>query len=472
MNADSGIERMNFSGMRVHLIGIGGCGMSGAAAVLNRLGARVSGSDAKPFEGLGELVAAGVNVYVGHRAHQVAEDTDLVVMSAAIPSSNAEWSAARARGLTVIKYADLLGWLMHGRLGVAVAGTHGKSTTTAMCAHVFRTAGADPTFIVGARSQQLGGSASLGGGPHFIVESCEFDRSFLKLGPTFAAVLNVEPDHFDCYDALEALEAAFGDFCAQVHADGLVVCNGQDARAVRASSRASARVETFGVDGPADWRAVNLRGDQGRFSFDVYYRNSFRLAARLAIPGRHNVANALAAIALADGAGLASAAVEAGLATFEGVRRRMTLCGAARGVTIVDDYAHHPTEIRCTIQAVKGRYAPRRTWVVFQPHQYNRTRHLLDEFADSFSAVDEVVVPDVYDAREDGSADQSVGSPELVRRMVEKGVRGVYLSTLDEVTEHVASRIVEGDLVLTMGAGDVWKVADGLVARICGTRPA
>jgi len=451
------------------MVGIGGCGMRGAACVLARLGTCVSGSDRRNFEGLGELVAQGVRVAVGHRAEQVPADADLVVASAAIPDGNTELAAARERGTPVIKYAELLGMLMDERIGIAIAGTHGKSTTTAMCVHIFRVASFDPTFVVGASSAQIGGSAALGSGPHLIVEACEYDRSFLQFRPAFGAILNIERDHFDCYAEFGALVEAFGQFAGQVDGDGLLVCNAQDRWAAVAADQSKARVETFGLTGDADWRAVNLRADRGRYAFDVFYRRMRRMTIELSIAGRHNVDNALAAVALADGAGVPSAAIAEGLATFSGVGRRMSHCGTGRGVTIVDDYAHHPTEIRCTIQAAQRYYAPRRTWVVFQPHQYCRTQHLLDEFADSFGAVDEVVVPDVYDAREHNAANQPVGSAELVERIVQRGVRVRYLPTLEEVTEHVASLITDGDLVLTMGAGDVWKVADGLVARVCGS---
>ncbi len=468
MIRDLSCARASLENSRVHLIGIGGCGVRGAATVLAQLGATVSGSDRRQFEGMGELVARGVRVAIGHRAEQMPPDADLVIVSAAIPQDNPELAAARKQGTPVIKYAELLGRLMQTRLGVAIAGAHGKSTTTAMCAHIFRVAGLAPTFLIGAGSQQIGGSAALGSGPHLIVEACEYDRSFLQLRPSFAAILNIDSDHFDCYAKFDGLVEAFTQFARQVDGDGLLICNADDEWALAAAEGAAARVETFSIGDDADWRAVDLRADRSRHRFDVYYRRMRRMSIELGIAGRHNVGNALAAVALAEGAGVPPAAIAEALASFNGVRRRLTYCGKGRGVTIVDDYAHHPTEIRCTIRAAQGRYTPRRTWVVFQPHQYCRTRHLLDEFADSFGAADEVVVPDVYDARGHDSSEQLVGSPQLVERIIQRGVRVCYLPTLEEATEHVASHMTEGDLVLTMGAGDVWKVADGLVARLCG----
>jgi UDP-N-acetylmuramate--alanine ligase len=451
------------------MIGIGGSGMSAAGALLLKLGARVSGSDAVDFEGLGGLVSAGARVSVGHRAEQLDPRTELVVISAAIPESNPELAAARRRGLPVMKYAELLGAVMGHRRGVAIAGTHGKSTTTAMCAHLFRESGLSPSFIIGARSDQLGGNGDVGSGPDLIVESCEYDRSFLHLRPVSAAILNIEPDHLDCYGVFERIVEAFADFAGNVKPDGLLVCSAEDRWAVEAAKAAKARVQTFGFESGADWRAVNLTSDRGRYAFDVHLNGRPVLSARLSIPGRYNVGNALAAVALTCYAGGDPDAIAPALETFSGIRRRMTWRGEGGGVTVVDDYAHHPTEIRVTIEAVRYRYQPKRTWVVFQPHQYSRTRFFIDEFAGSFTGVDEVIVPDVYGAREVDTAAEPVGSEELVSRICKKGGRARYLPTLEASAEHVARHVAEGDLVVTMGAGDVWKVADELVERICGS---
>lgn len=452
---------------RIHLIGIGGAGMSGAAALLLKLGARVSGSDATDFAGVGELVGAGARVAIGHREEQLFPETELVVISAAIPESNPEWIKARRLNIPVIKYAQLLGLLMGHRHGVAIAGTHGKSTTTAMTALIFQSAGLDPSFVVGAVSNQLGGSSAAGGGPHFIVESCEFDRSFLHLSPQSAAILNVEADHLDCFGEFEAVVDAFSRFAALVPPSGFLVCNADDPVALRAGCASRGRVESCGFGPDADWRAMNLRLEGGCFVFDVLRRGVFHFHARLAIPGRHNVANALAAIAIAHDAGADIAAIQDALARFDGVQRRMTFRGTARGVTLVDDYAHHPTEIRATIHACRDRYAPRRTLVVFQPHQYARTRYFMEDFATSFSEADEIIIPAIYAAREPG-ADAVGGANELVQRIKDQGGRARFVASLHDAADLVASSVVDGDLVMTMGAGDVWKVADELVERICG----
>ena len=350
--------------MRIHLIGIGGSGLCGAAALLLALGARVSGSDLVPFEGMGSLVESGVRIAIGHRPEQLGEDTNLVVTSAAIPASNPELTAARARGVTIIKYAELVGALMKRYAkGVAIAGTHGKSTTTAMCAHLFRRAGFDPTFLIGARSDQLGGHSGIGSGPHLIVESCEFDRSFLHLFPESAAILNIEPDHLDYYRDLDEIVEAFSQFGTQVEPEGLLVCHRDDPWAMRAAQSTGRRIETFGLTAGADWQAVNLQRDAGCYAFEVQRHGTTIFPTRLSIPGKYNVVNALAAVALAHHAGATYSDLAQALPTFTGIRRRLTWRGVGRGVTVVDDYAHHPTEIRLTLEAAKEQYQPRRTWV-------------------------------------------------------------------------------------------------------------
>ncbi|MBI1825398.1 MAG: UDP-N-acetylmuramate--L-alanine ligase [Planctomycetes bacterium] len=458
-------SRANFNGLHVHLIGIGGSGMSGAASLLNADGAVVSGSDLTAFDGLGQLVSRGVRVFIGHCESQLPPDVELVIISAAVPSTNPELELARSRGLRVIRYAEFLGEFMSTRRGVAVAGTHGKSTTSGMCVHLFQRSGLSPSFVIGARSNQLGGSSGLGNGESFVVESCEFNRSFLHLRPESAAILNIEPDHLDCYRNVEDIVDAFSQFAAGVRQDGLLVCNGEDARAVRAASFASARIDTFGFSHGLNWQAVDLHEDEGRYSFEVRYNEEPLLRASLAIPGLHNVSNALAAIALAHHGGADCNRIAEAIGTFAGVDRRMTLRMRSHGITLLDDYAHHPTEIRVTIDAARSRYRPRRTLVVFQPHQYSRTRHFMDQFADSFSNADEVIVPDIYGAREVREDPTKDGAEELVSRICRRGGRATYLSSLEAVTNHLTSRLSEGDLVMTMGAGDVWKVADELVER-------
>ena len=462
----SRMGEIDFLGQRVHLIGIGGCGMRGAAGVLLRCGAVVSGSDRSVFEGLGALYESGATIHIGQRAANLPAGVDLVVYSAAIPETNEELCAARASGCRIIKYAQLLGELMALRTGVAVAGTHGKSTTTALCAHLFRVAGLEPSYVIGASAPQLGGGSGVGMGQHFIVEACEFDRSFLHLGPQCAAILNIEADHLDCYRDLKEIIAAFVTFAETVPAGGLIVANQEDVNVSTAVSGAAARVETFGFEEGATWRAANLGIDRGRSTFEVVFEGLHLFETSLVLAGRHNVVNALAAAALAWNAGAGREAIAEGIRTFEGVERRMSVRGQRSGAWVVDDYAHHPTEIRVTLAALREQFAPRRLWVVFQPHQHSRTRILMDDFAKSFGQADQVIIPDIYGSRDTELDIQRIGSHLLVTRIQKNGGQAMYVPLLSNVTALLGQQVQAGDLVVTMGAGDVWRVADELVERL------
>lgn len=451
----------------IHLVGIGGCGMYGAAGMLLQIGARVSGSDMRAFEGAGLLTQRGAQIHFSHDAANVPASAQLLVCSAAIPPENPEIIEARRRSIPIIRYAELLGQIMATRRGVSISGTHGKSTTTGLTSHIFRTAGLNPSFIVGAHCEQLGGSSGVGEGPHFIVESCEYARAFLNMRPHLAAILNIETDHLDCYNDLDDIVAAFNAFAKRVSPDGLLVVNHDDRAARRAAKGVSCRVEYCGFGPGADWRAVNLRAQRGQFTFRIMHKKRPFAQATLSLAGQYNVANALAGVALAHEAGAPKEAIIKALADFEGVDRRMTHRGTGRGVTIVDDYAHHPTEIRVTLEAVRRRYAPKRTWVVFQPHQASRTRQLFEGFAHAFEQADVVLLPDIYCVRDTESDRESVGSVGLAQRIALTGTRSMYLPTMQDVTEHLTHHTTDGDLVVVMGAGDVWKVADELVERMC-----
>ncbi|HUU81935.1 MAG TPA: UDP-N-acetylmuramate--L-alanine ligase [Phycisphaerae bacterium] len=460
------------TGSRVHLIGIGGCGMRAAAGLLLHSGLRVSGSDQSDFAGLGDLVAAGATVHVGHSAAHLPDDLDLLVISAAIPEANPELHEARRRGCPIITYAQLVGRLMSRRQGVSIAGTHGKSTTTALTAHIYRTGGLDPSFIVGAHSDQLGGSSGVGKGPHFIVESCEYARSFLHHRPVLAAILNIEKEHLDCYTDLPDIVAAFAAFADSVSPDGLLIARHDDANVAQATRQAAAPVETFGIEPSACWTATDLRADQGRYSFAVHYRQRKLFETALDLPGEHNVTNALAAAALAFHGGVAPDAIAQAIRTYRGIDRRMSVRGTGGGVTVVDDYAHHPTEIRATLHAARCRFQPRRTWVVFQPHQHSRTRLLMDEFAGCFTEADIVLVSDIYSVRDSDEERRKTKADDLVSRIHAGGGQARYLPTLEQVASHLIEQVTSGDLVITMGAGDVWKVADELAQRVTGPNRA
>jgi UDP-N-acetylmuramate--alanine ligase len=429
-------------------------------------GATVTGSDQAESAILQELSAAGATVYIEHAACNVEPGTDFVVASAAVPDTNPEMIAARAQGIRVIKYAELLGVLMQHMTGVAVAGTHGKSTTTAMTAHCCRGAGLDPSFVIGAEVPQLGGGAGVGLGEVFVAEACEYDRSFLNLAPRHAVILNIEEDHLDYFESLEDIVNAFGDFARLVPANGSLFYNNDDPMSRQAAQTTDAPLEPFGLQPGARWHARHLSETAGLPGFDIYLDDDRIGRVDLSIAGRHNVYNALVSCAVAIRCGGDPDSVCDAVSHFSGVDRRLSCRGCYGGVHLLDDYAHHPTEIRATLRAIRSRYRPRRLWVVFQPHQHSRTRFFLQDFADSLELADEVVVPAIYFVRDSESDRQLVSGRDLVARITERGASAAYIPRLEDIAEHLGHEVGDGDVVVTMGAGDVWKVADDLVSRL------
>jgi len=458
--------------LRIHLVGIGGCGMSALAGLLLRRGARLSGSDQCLSRTITQLAEAGALITAHGLPASVPRDTDLVVASAAIPSDQAELVEARRRGIPVVKYAELLGAVLARHDGIAISGTHGKSTTAAWLAFVLRRAGLDPSFVVGAVVEQLGGGSGVGSGPHFVAEACEYDRSFLNLHPRRAAILNIEEDHLDCYRNIDEIQAAFATFAGGIPPDGLVLLNAADARCRAIATEVTTAVQTFGAVSDADWRALNMTLLDGRYAFDVAYRGNTlgRLHPRL--PGRHNVDNALAVVALAHDCGVPWEALRQALEDFHGARRRLERRGEVGGVLVLDDYAHHPTEIRATLQAARERYNPRHLWCVFQPHQHSRTRFLLADFARSFGAADRVVVPEIYFVRDSQRERELVRAEDLVERINAAGGQAAYVPQFADIAALLARETHPGDVVITMGAGNIWKVADELVERLRANLPA
>lgn len=452
--------------LRVHLCGIGGSGMAGLAAFLLRRGATVSGTDRATSEALRELADRGAHVATGQDGSAIPQACDAVVASAAIAENHPELVAARARQLPIVKYAQMLGILMDTGFGIAVSGTHGKSTTTAWLTFVLRQCGLDPSFVVGAHVPQLGGGAASGGGPHFIAEACEFDRSFHNLRPRAAAILNVDEDHLDCYTDLNDIRAAFQEFARRLPASGFLVVNADDPNCNGVAQNASAAVESFGHNVHATWRAADLQLENGCYSYTVLRRNEPLGRIANGLPGKHNVMNALAVIAIAQHCGVPWTQLVDVLPRFTGAARRLEARGAARGIRVYDDYAHHPTEIRATLAAARERLDPRRVWCIFQPHQHSRTRFLLADFATSFAQADCVVVPNIYFVRDSERERGAIRAADLVAHIAQHGGEALHIPEFDAIVEHILANATDGDLVITMGAGDIWKVADELVRRL------
>jgi UDP-N-acetylmuramate--alanine ligase len=447
----------------IHFIGVGGCGMCGLAEFVLAEGGQVSGSDMRASAATERLVAQHATVAIGQRAENIPAGTDIVVYSAAVKPDNPEFVEAGRRGIPMLKYAQFLGRLMALREGIAVTGTHGKSTTTSLVAYALCEAGLDPSYVIGADVPQLGGSAHVGRGPHLVVEACEFDRSFLNYVPKAGVVLNIEEDHLDYYRDLAEIRRAFADFASHVASDGLLLVNAADLGRREVEAAAVCSVESFGIGGEADWHAEHLEADRGRFAFDVYRRGTLVAPVRLALAGRHHVLNAVAAMALATWAGAPADAVARALGSFQGATRRTEVLGEAGGVTVVDDYAHHPTEIQATLKAVKERFSPKRLWVVFQPHQHSRTRFLLKDFARALTVADKIIVPDIYFVRDSEKERQAVRSQDLVGEIHTLGADALYVKDFDSIRRYLVESLGPGDVLMTMGAGDVWSLAGPLL---------
>ncbi|HET9014206.1 MAG TPA: UDP-N-acetylmuramate--L-alanine ligase [Thermomicrobiaceae bacterium] len=459
----------------VHLIGIGGIGMSGLARILAARGYVVTGSDAAESPVVQALRDEGFLVAIGHDPMNLGAP-QLVVATAAARSENPELAAARSRGLPVVKRAVLLGRLCDERDCIAVAGTHGKSTTCGMLALALVRAGLDPSFAVGAVVSQLGTNARPGQGAIFVAEADEYDYSFLSLHPSVAIVTNVEHDHPDLFPTPEAVDDAFARFAAQLRPDGTLVVSADDPGCRRLVARLGAtapRVVTFGTAPDANWRLRRAPSEDGGPG-DTLVRapGGDEHPLDLRVPGWHNRLNAVAALAGGVAAGLSVEQLLPGITEFAGVGRRFEERGRVAGVTVIDDYAHHPTEIAVNIAAARERYPGARLWAVFQPHTYSRTRLLLDRFAEALSGADRVVLAAIYAARE--TDDLGVSSADVASRITGPPVD--LVGSADEAGERVASAAQVGDVVLVLGAGDIWKASEtllrSLAARDTGQRPA
>jgi UDP-N-acetylmuramate--alanine ligase len=453
---------VSVAGKHFHFIGAGGIGMSGLAHLLIKHRGIVSGSDQTASDVIEKLREAGGDIKIGHKEHNLAPATDAVIISAAIKEDNPELKLARRKNIKVYKYAQMLGELMNLYDGIAVSGTHGKSTASGWIVYLLKQAGADPNFIIGAKISQLDSSSGVADGKYFIAEACEYDRSFLNLKPKIACILNIEADHLDYYrDEAEIVEA-FEEFAKGIKQDGVLIANGRDQNVAEVIRQlpSEQRYETFGFDEDCNFYAKNLQLNNGLYSFDICHNGKLLGATKIALPGKHNVLNALAVTATAVNVGLPHREILQLLPGFTGVERRLMLKGQVGQITILDDYAHHPTEIRASLAAMRQRYQPGRIWCIFQPHQYSRTRFLLDDFAESFKLADITIVPEIYFVRDSLAEKKEINARMLVERMREGGTEALFIDSFEKICDYLKKKVSPGDLVVTMGAGDIWKVAD------------
>ncbi len=448
----------------IHFIGIGGAGMSAIAYVLIKRGYDVSGSDLNAGHMSAHLAQEGAMVYMGHAACQV-DDAEAVVISTAIHADNPELVAAKKRNIPVLHRSDVLAAIMNAADGVAVAGAHGKTTTSAMISCIAAEGGIDPTVIIGGEVSSLGGNARNGAGRFVVAEADESDGSFLKLYPYIAVVTNIEDDHLDHYGTEENIYQAFKQFVGNIKEGGKAILCFDNPKVRRLAGETSGAVITYGVEGEdADYVAKNIAYGVSGTSYDLYYKGEFLTKVELAVPGRHNVLNSMGAFAAGREMGIAVESILASLKKFGGAKRRFETKGKASGVWVVDDYAHHPTEIGVTLKAAR-QTQPKRLLCVFQPHRYTRTKLLFDEFCRCFADCDELILTDIYAASEEPIP--GVSSMQLAEGIkAATGQEVLYIGKLAKAEEYLEREVQPGDLVMTIGAGDVFKIGEELVREL------
>lgn len=453
---------------QIHLVGIGGSGMSGIAEVLLTLGYKVTGSDLQATDTTRRLEELGGKLFIGHHESNVGE-AQVVVISSAVSPQNPEVVTAKVRQIPVIPRAEMLAELMRLKFGVAIAGAHGKTTTTSMVANVLAQGGLDPTMVIGGKVNALGSHARLGRGELLVAEADESDGSFLRLSPTIVAVTNLDREHLDHYGSMERIYESFLEFINKVPFYGLAVLCADDDRLRSLFPKVVKRYHTYGLferDGlTPDFRATDISVKQWGSEFRAFFRTRNLGPFRLSVPGIHNVSNALAAIAIGVELDVPVDLIRKALAAFTGVERRFHLRGEANGITVVDDYGHHPTEIKATLAAAKQGWSDRRLVVLFQPHRYTRTRDLLDDFAVAFRDADQLYVTEIYAASEQPIP--GISGAKLAEAIRATGHSGVhFIEHKDQLVDQVLPHLKAGDLVLTLGAGDIWKSGPALLAKL------
>ena len=448
--------------VRVHFIGIGGISMSGLAEILLKEGFKVSGSDRASSDLTEKLEGEGARIFIGQRASNITDDIELVVYTAAIREDNPEMAQAIKLGIPLMTRAELLGRIMKNyKTSIAVSGTHGKTTTTSMITSILLAADADPTISVGGMLPSIGGNIRIGSSDCFVTEACEYTNSFLSFFPTMSVILNIDEDHLDFFKDINDIRRSFTKFANLLPPDGLLVISADIDDTDEITKDVKGEVVTVSATKSADYTAGPVTYDErGCASFDVIKGGKKLAAVNLSVPGHHNVGNALAAIAVCDHLKIDISSICKGLKGYEGTDRRFQYKGKIGEVTVIDDYAHHPTEIAATLSAAAN-YPHKKLWVVFQPHTYSRTKALFDEFAKALSAADEVVLADIYAARE--KDDLGISSKDLSNAIQSYGTSSHYFGSFDEIENFLLQSCSPGDLLITMGAGDIVKVADSLL---------
>lgn len=455
---------LNTREQHVHFIGIGGYGMSAIARVMLEMGYTVTGSDVASQELIEKLKAKGAKIYIGHTAEQI-DGADLVVYSTALPKDNVERVEAQERGIPVLHRSQMLARLLNERTGVAVAGAHGKTTTSSMIALVMEQCGIDPTYIIGGEIMDMGTNAKAGKGKYVVAEADESDGSFLQYHPALGIVTNIEADHLENYGGdFGRLKDAYVQFLNQIKPDGAAIVCGDDHILGELLPKLNCNIVTYGIDSVCDYTAEDIELGDRHVSYTMKRGDEKLGTIELSVPGKHNVYNSMAAVIVCLEAGIPFAEIAAAIKQFHGAKRRFQVLGERRGILIIDDYAHHPTEIEATIAAAKA--TGKRIIAVFQPQRYTRTFFLLDAFSRAFGGADEVIITDIYSPAGEKQI-EGINSSKLVELIKENSNAGArYLPTKQDVIADLENRLESGDLVLTMGAGDIWRVGDELAKRI------
>ena len=448
--------------VHVHFIGIGGISMSGLAEILLKEGFTISGSDAKESALTDHLSSLGAEIFYGQKASNIIPGIDVVVYTAAIHEDNEEYAEAVRQELPMLSRAELLGQLMRNyKVPVAISGTHGKTTTTSMLSHILLAGEKDPTISVGGILKAIGGNIRVGDSDIFVTEACEYTNSFLHFFPKISVILNIDADHLDFFKDLEDIRRSFRKFAQLLPEDGVLIINKSIERLEEITEGLTCRVITFGLEPDADYSAASISHDAfGDASFDLIRQGQNAGRIRLSVTGDHNICNALSVIAAADLLGVSLEDTQKGLSSFKGTNRRFEHKGDWNGVTVIDDYAHHPTEIRATLKAAAS-YPHREVWCVFQPHTYTRTKALFDDFADALALADHIVLADIYAARETDTL--GVSSELLANALKEKGCDAYYLPSFQAIEEFLVDRCQKGDMLITMGAGNVVNIGEDLL---------
>ena len=446
----------------IYFVGIGGISMSGLAEILKDAGFRVSGSDRSKSPLTETLERKGINVFYGQRAGNITDDIDCVVFTSAIHKDNPEYVATMEKGIPHLTRAQLLGEIMQNyKTPIAISGTHGKTTTTSMVSEILLHAGTDPTLSIGGMLKSIGGNIRVGSTDLFVTEACEYTNSFLSFFPRIGMILNIEEDHLDFFKDLEDIRHSFRLFAQKLPQDGLLVINSDIENLQQITDGLKCRIVTFGSSPDSHYTAQNITYDEfARPSYDLIVQGELVNRFSLGVTGEHNVYNSLAAIAVVMELGVGFEAIMAGLKNFSGTDRRFEKKGEIGGVTIIDDYAHHPQEIKATLAAAKN-YPHRKLWCVFQPHTYTRTKAFLDQFAETLAAADEVILADIYAARETDTL--GVSSADIARKIQELGTPVHFIPSFDEIETFILENCMNGDLLITMGAGDIVKVGEKLL---------